>query len=87
MSDIQDTIKERGGTHGSYYEQSETADTIKQVFSVPDNHQHISHDMRESLDHIAVKISRILHGDPNHADHWRDIAGYAMLIVNRLEGK
>lgn len=28
---------------------------------------------------ILTKLSRIFCGDPNHADHWDDIAGYAML--------
>lgn len=28
---------------------------------------------------ILAKIARIVSGDPNHADHWDDIAGYALL--------
>lgn len=36
---------------------------------------------------IAVKIARILVGDCNHPDHWHDIAGYATLVADRLEGK
>jgi hypothetical protein len=42
-------------------------------------------DMQESLDMIATKIARILIGDPYHHDNWIDIAGYAMLIANRLQ--
>jgi hypothetical protein len=34
---------------------------------------------------ITHKISRILNGDPNYDDSWRDIAGYAMLVVKELE--
>ncbi len=34
---------------------------------------------------IAHKIASILAGDPNEIDHWRDIAGYATLIVKELE--
>lgn len=33
----------------------------------------------EALDMICVKIGRIIAGDPFHADHWDDIAGYARL--------
>jgi hypothetical protein len=33
----------------------------------------------EALDMILVKIARIVSGDPNHPDHWHDIAGYAEL--------
>jgi len=34
---------------------------------------------REALEMIAHKIGRILNGDPNYADSWHDIAGYAKL--------
>jgi hypothetical protein len=34
---------------------------------------------REALDQIAVKLARILSGDPTCADDWRDLAGYAWL--------
>lgn len=33
----------------------------------------------EAIDLICVKLSRIIAGDPSHADHWDDIAGYARL--------
>lgn len=38
----------------------------------------------ESLDLILTKIARILSGDPNEPDHWRDIEGYAR-IANKEE--
>ena len=44
----------------------------------------LSPDQAEALDMIAHKIARILNGDPNHHDHWHDIAGYATLIADRL---
>jgi hypothetical protein len=42
-------------------------------------------DMQESLDMMVHKISRILYGDPYHTDNWLDIAGYIMLVANRLQ--
>jgi len=36
-------------------------------------------------DMIANKLGRILNGDPNYADSWMDIAGYAKLVADRLE--
>lgn len=41
---------------------------------------------REALDMIFSKIGRILNGDPNHADSWHDIIGYAKLVEDRLNG-
>jgi hypothetical protein len=36
---------------------------------------------------ICHKLGRIVNGDPNYADSWIDIAGYAKLVADRLEGK
>ena len=36
---------------------------------------------------IFHKIGRIINGDPDYADSWHDIAGYAQLVANRLNGK
>jgi hypothetical protein len=44
----------------------------------------LDHSQAEALDMIAHKIGRILAGDPNHADHWDDIAGYARLVARRV---
>lgn len=35
---------------------------------------------------ILCKLLRIL-GDPKHIDSWQDIAGYATLVVEYLEGE
>jgi hypothetical protein len=42
---------------------------------------------RESLDMICTKIARICTGNPNEVDHWKDIAGYAKLISEKLGGR
>jgi hypothetical protein len=39
---------------------------------------------REALEMIVHKIGRILNGDPNYADSWHEIAGYAKLVEDRL---
>ena len=43
-------------------------------------------DQQEALDMICHKIGRIINGDPNYADSWDDIAGYAKLVGDRLRG-
>jgi hypothetical protein len=42
-------------------------------------------DQREALEMIANKISRILNGNPDFVDSWEDIAGYAILVAERLK--
>jgi hypothetical protein len=44
-------------------------------------------DQQEALDMIFAKIGRIINGDADYADSWIDIAGYAKLVADRLEGK
>jgi hypothetical protein len=39
----------------------------------------------EALDQMAQKMCRILQGDPDFADHWVDIAGYASLVCAELK--
>ena len=36
---------------------------------------------------IQHKIGRILNGDPNYDDNWKDIAGYSKLIADELNGE
>ena len=47
----------------------------------------LSYQQLEALEMICHKIARIVAGDPDFADHWRDIAGYATLVANELEAK
>lgn len=43
--------------------------------------------MLEAIDMIANKLARIACGDPYHLDHWKDIAGYAKLVMAQIEKK
>ena len=44
-------------------------------------------DQWEALEMIVHKIGRIVNGNPDNVDSWRDIAGYAVLVADRLEGR
>ena len=79
----EDLIAERRKTHGDFSRTADTADTL--VAFLRNRAQHASADQRHALDMIAVKIARILHGDPDCDDHWRDIAGYATLVADRID--
>lgn len=41
----------------------------------------LTHAQAEGLDMILHKIARIITGDPNELDHWKDISGYAARVV------
>lgn len=81
-------LRERGAAYGPYIRQAAiTADLkgIMRAYVVWE--ELLAPDQRETLEMIAVKIARILNGDPNYADHWRDIEGYAKLVADRLSEK
>lgn len=70
-------LVERGKTHGDWKTQSAIAFAFHQIIEEHANRLYAS--QREALDMIATKMSRILAGNANFADHWDDIIGYAKL--------
>ena len=83
---VADTLKARGHKYGKYAMQSYYSQRLKALLRGPKGWEELSSYQKESLEMIAVKISRILNGDPNHADSWHDIAGYAKLVEDALKG-
>lgn len=72
-------LQERGKSYGDYGVLASLAQSMKDMMGQAPNWHDLRPAQRESLEMIATKISRILHGDPNHTDSWVDIAGYANL--------
>lgn len=79
----QSTIHERESTHGDWSKQSATAQFFKRECRGGNK---LTDSQHEAMDMIAVKLSRIIHGNPNEPDHWLDLASYSMLEYNRLKG-
>lgn len=87
---LSDTLAERRTQHGDFKDQFKAAQKLKGILNDANwetADKTLDPIMQEALDQICHKLSRIVVGDPNHADHWRDIAGYATLICNMLEDK
>lgn len=89
VSGVNKVLGEREDQYGSYMQSADTAIKIKGAMhnAIARNDLHMFPDQLLSLDMIAVKLSRIVNGNPSHLDSWVDIAGYAQLIVNRLQGR
>ena len=79
-------LAERHQTHGSYSEHAAVTQQIKDVLRNHPGWERLSPTMRETLEMNAHKIGRIMAGNPNFPDHWEDIAGYAKLVANELNG-
>jgi hypothetical protein len=85
---VTDTLTERGKRYGTFTGHAEIAQQLKGVMRQYEASRgcDLDPDQREALEMIAHKIARIINGDPNYADSWHDIAGYAQLIADRLNG-
>ena len=82
-------LDERGARYGKFVDQARVAQELKSVMgeSLLAQGKLLDDDQIEALEMIFSKLARILNGDPNYADSWIDIAGYAKLVADRLEGK
>ena len=86
MSSVDDTLAQRGTRYGDFIDNAGVSQALKNVFRAAPNWRRLAADQQEGLDQIAAKISRALTGDPDYADNWHDIAGYAKLVDDRLAG-
>lgn len=87
MTDIDQILEERGKRYGDFARHAEITQRLKRLmFSIKDRAQ-LDDDQVEALEMIAHKIGRILNGDPDYADSWDDIAGYAKLVADRLHAQ
>ena len=81
------TLEQRANRYGKFFRQACITQTLKTDMRVTVGWANLTDSQAEALEMIAHKIGRILNGDPNYADSWHDIAGYASLIDNQLNGK
>lgn len=89
MTKIDDTLAERGARYGDFTFHAEVAQQLQDVMRTDYGGvqwSHLSNIQKQALTTIADKIARILTGDPNYADNWHDIQGYAKLVEDRLPG-
>ena len=89
VSGVGKVLDARAEQYGSFMQSSDTTVRIKGIMhnAVARNEVHLYPDQLQALDMIATKLSRIVHGNPNHLDSWIDIAGYATLVADRIQGK
>jgi hypothetical protein len=87
--DVGKILNERGANYGTFLGLSQVTQRLKGVAHqfAGQHNKTFDADQAEALDMIFTKIGRILNGDANHTDSWIDIAGYATLVADRLQGK
>lgn len=85
--DLEATLDQRGDRYGPFVGHARITQGIKAVMFNSRDDLVLDADQREALEMIAHKIGRIINGDPHYADSWLDIAGYAKLVADRLQGR
>lgn len=81
-------LTERGSRYGTFKGHAEISQHLKLTIRryLDKREKHLDDDQAEALEMICHKLARIINGDPNYADSWVDVAGYAKLVADRLEG-
>ncbi len=90
---VENTLAERGSRYGDFTDHAELAQELQDVMrgfrkfgpqgQIVNPWAKLDSVKRQALTVIADKIARILSGDPNYTDNWRDIQSYAKLAEDR----
>lgn len=87
VRDLDQILDERGKQYGVFAMQAVYAQSLKATMRGHPNYVSLSAYKQEALDMIVHKIARILNGNSSNVDSWVDIAGYATLVAETLEGR
>jgi hypothetical protein len=80
---IEKTLSQRGERYGKFSSHAEISQNIKEAMGAS-GWGKLSFSQREALEMTAHKVARIINGDSNYIDSWRDIAAYVQLVIDEL---
>ena len=83
-----ETINERAQDYGKFKDGAALMQGMKRLLAdhARAHDKTFADDQWEALEMILHKIGRIVNGNPDKVDSWVDIAGYATLVADRLQG-
>jgi hypothetical protein len=87
-TDVDETLNTRAQDYGKFKDGAALMQGIKRLLAdhAAKHDKLFADDQWEALEMIVHKIGRIVNGNPDKVDSWVDIAGYATLIADRLQG-
>jgi len=87
-TNIDQTLDERAKDYGRFKDSAALMQGIKRLLAdhALRHNKTFADDQWEALEMIVHKMARIVNGNPDKVDHWVDIAGYAKLVADRLQG-
>lgn len=80
---VKSILKARPTTHGDFTDGAEFTQSVMRIAEKMPSYEGASAVQKEGLHMIVHKLQRCLAGDPDFAEHWHDIAGYAQLVADR----
>lgn len=89
MTDVNHILDERGARYGTFANHASASQALKRAvqYQLEIRNKHLAPDQQEAIEMICHKLARIINGDADYSDSWVDIAGYAKLVADRLDGK
>lgn len=89
-TDVDAVLAQRGSRYGKFIDVSRATVSIQEAVyehMTSDKLNTLDADVSVAIDMICHKLARIAVGDTTYVDNWVDIAGYAKLVAERLEGR
>ena len=85
---VDETLDARAQDYGTFKDGATLMQGIKRLLAdhAAKHDKTFADDQWEALEMIVHKIARIVNGNPDKVDSWVDIAGYATLVADRLQG-
>lgn len=88
---VDETLKQRGSRYGSFKNHANLSVALRTALFQHYTQTHpegpsLTPTQIEALTLICHKLARIANGDASYDDSWKDIAGYAELVVKELQG-
>lgn len=83
-NNINDTLAQRGSKYGAFDLNASVTQSLLKIVQNAPQYNKLTDQHREVLHMIFHKIARCVCGDPNYADNFHDIAGYAKLLEDFL---
>lgn len=86
---VDQILEERHAEYGTFADVARVATNLRSTIAheLKVRSKTLAPDQSEALFMICSKIARLVNGNADHVDSWRDVAGYAQLVADRLEGK
>jgi hypothetical protein len=85
---VDQTLDARAQDYGKFKDGAALMQGIKRLLAdhAARHNKTFADDQWEALEMIVHKMGRIVNGNPDKVDSWVDIAGYATLVADRLQG-